>query len=99
MREEKGTIIDVQYYRSLGIECCKTEGSDHYKKRGIEPIEYAIANGRFEDFAITSIIKYAERFKDTRSTDDLKKIADYAHILCGVEVHEKNKYILEQMEG
>lgn len=88
MREEKDTIIDLDYYRNLGIEYCKTEGSDHYKKRNIEPLEYAIANDRHEDFAITNIIKYAERFKDTRNCDDLKKVADYAHILCGVEINK-----------
>lgn len=85
----EGKILDINYYRTAGQVYCKTEGSQHYKNRGIEPIEYAIANNRFEDFAITNIIKYAERFKDTRSPDDLKKVADYAHILCGVELVER----------
>lgn len=87
--DQERVFRSVYYYREKGREHCKTEGSDHYKRDGIEPIEYAIANNRFEDFAITNIIKYAERFRDTRNTNDLKKVADYAHILCGVELKKE----------
>lgn len=90
MREEKGTIIDINYYRELGKEFCNTEGSQHYKEireeNGIDAIEIAILNNTFEDFAITNIIKYILRFKRTRNIEDLRKISDYAHILCGVEM-------------
>lgn len=75
------TVYD---YRALGIEYCETKGSEHYKGGSIEPIDLMISKGIFEDFALSSIIKYAARFKNTRNKNDLKKIADYAHILCGV---------------
>lgn len=84
--------IDVYDLRKKGIEACKTEGSQHYKKKTnneIEPLEFAILNNRFEDFAITNIIKYVERFRNTRNIDDLKKAVDYSHILAGVEVSKK----------
>jgi hypothetical protein len=32
------------------------------------------------------MIKYATRFKQTRNLDDLKKVSDYAHLLCGLEL-------------
>ena len=89
MANAKGINISVYYYRELGRQHTVTEGSDHYKREGIEPIEYAIANGRIEDFAIVNINKYAERFTVTRNPDDLKKVVDYANILCGVELDKE----------
>ena len=66
--------------------CCDTEGSDHYKEGGVEPIDLLIAKGLIEDFCIGNMIKYATRFKTTRNLVDLKKVSDYSHILCGVEL-------------
>ena len=66
--------------------CCNTEGSAHYKEGGIEPFDLLIAKGVAEDFAIGNMVKYAIRFKQTRNLDDLKKVSDYAHLLCGVEI-------------
>lgn len=86
---------DINYYRDIGIHRCQTRGSEHYSKireqNGIDAIEIAILNGIFEDFAITNIVKYALRFKQDRELNDLKKIADYAHILYGVEYEKKMK--------
>lgn len=80
------TIKSVYEIRQKGIELCKTDGSEHYKGKEdeIEAIEFAISRGRFEDFAITSIIKYADRYSRTRNLKDLAKISDYSHILAGV---------------
>lgn len=89
MKKDKSINLSIYYYRELGVDYCKTKGSDHYKRGGIEPAEYAIANGRFENFAIVNINKYAERFTETRNPDDLKKVADYAHILCGIELDKE----------
>ena len=87
------TIDSINMIRTLGKEYCVTDGSNHYseirKDEGIDAIEIAIKNNVFEDFAITNIVKYALRFKKTRNKDDLKKIADYAHILCGVEINKE----------
>jgi len=89
MREERGTIIDIDFYREIGEDYCKTNGSEHYQEirnnGGIDAIEIAILNNTFEDFAITNIVKYILRFKKTRNIEDLKKVSDYAHLLCGVE--------------
>ena len=76
--------MNVYEARKLGIEFCETTGSDHYKRGGVEPMDLAIAQGTAEDFCLVSILKYAGRFKDTRNLNDLKKAADYAHILCGL---------------
>lgn len=89
----EGKILDIDYYRTAGKNHCNTEGSQHYvnirEDGGIDAIEIAIANGKFEDFAVVNIIKYILRFGDTRSLLDLKKVADYAHILCGVEINKE----------
>ena len=75
---------DVYYYRALGKKYCKTDGSEHYKGGDVEPLDLIIASGMAEGFMLASIIKYAHRFPTKQHLDDLKKIADYAHILCGV---------------
>lgn len=88
-KQEYNKVLSVYYYRELGRQYTVTEGSDHYKREGIEPIEFSIANGRIEDFAVTNITKYAERFTKTRNPEDLKKVVDYANILCGIELDKK----------
>ena len=77
--------------RKLGRDYCQTEGSKHYKNaNSIEPIDLIISKGLIEDFCLANIIKYASRFKKTRNLEDLKKVSDYAHILCGVELDKAN---------
>jgi len=92
-------IRSIYYYRNLGIEYCKTDGSKHYKRNGIEPAEYAIANGRFENFAVVNINKYAERFTVTRDPEDLKKVVDYGHILVGIELDKPKEEVIEDDMG
>lgn len=84
--------MNVYEARHKGREFCnKTEGSDHYKEGGIEPLDLMIAKGLVEDFCIGNMSKYAFRFKKTRNLEDLKKVSDYAHILCGVELDKLEK--------
>ena len=78
--------------------CNDTEGSEHYKGGEIEPLDLAIADGSAEDFILVSITKYAKRFKRTRNCNDLKKISDYAHILCGVELDKNNTHAAIESE-
>lgn len=78
--------MTVYEARHAGREYCVTEGSEHYKNGGIEPIDLMISKGIIEDFCIGNMIKYATRFKVTHNKNDLKKVSDYAHILCGVEL-------------
>ena len=73
-------------YRHTGRGYCNTSGSAHYKTETTEPLDLIIALGLQDGFCLGSIIKYASRFKNTRNLDDLKKVSDYAHILCGVEL-------------
>lgn len=90
--------MNVYEARHTGRDyCCKTEGSDHYKEGGIEPLDLMIAKGLAEDFCIGNMSKYAFRFKKTRNLEDLKKVSDYAHILCGVELGKRGTAdIIEQ---
>lgn len=82
--------MTVYEARKAGREYCNTEGSKHYKGGGVEPLDLTIAKGLHDGFCIGNIIKYATRFQQTRNLDDLKKVSDYAHILCGVEIMKRN---------
>jgi hypothetical protein len=60
-------------------------GSDHYKTGSVEPIDLYKSGGMFQDYALTSIIKYAFRNrKELNRTDydkiilDMTKIKDLA---------------------
>ena len=80
---------NVYRARAAGREYCRTEGSDHYMlPGGIEAMDLIIALGYAEHFCLASIIKYAARHGELGNPEDLKKIADYAHILCGVQLAE-----------
>jgi hypothetical protein len=59
---------------------------EHYMQFCIQPIRYLknlLTMEAFEGYLVGNIIKYATRFKVTRNTKDLRKVSDYAHILCG----------------
>lgn len=79
----------VYHYRAVGRDYCQTEGSEHYMADALEPIDLMIAQGVHEGFFIGNILKYASRFRHTRNLDDLKKVSDYAHLLCGVELENQ----------
>ena len=79
--------MNVYEARHAGREYCNdTEGSEHYKQGGLEPMDLYISKGLAEDFCICNMVKYAIRFKKTRNLADLRKVSDYAQILCGVEL-------------
>ena len=81
--------LNVYEARERGREHCRTEGSDHYMLPcGVEPMDLIISLGYAEHFCLASIIKYAARYGETGNPEELKKIADYAHILCGVRLAE-----------
>lgn len=80
-------MLSVYNARKLGQTYCQTEGSEHYKYGNIEPMDLIISKGFYEDFCLSNIIKYATRFKVTQNINDLKKVVDYAHILCGVKLN------------
>lgn len=84
----KAAPPNVYEARRRGKEYCQTEGSDHYILPGVEPMDLIISLGYAEHFCLASIIKYAARYGETGNPEELKKIADYAHILCGVRLAE-----------
>ena len=77
------TVYD---YRRRGRDYCQTDGSDHYQHGDIEPIDLIIALGLADGFCLGNVIKYAARYSRTGDTEDLRKAADYLHILAGVEL-------------
>lgn len=79
---------NVYEARRRGKEYCQTEGSDHYILPGVEAMDLIVSLGYAEHFCLASIIKYAARYGEGGNVEDLKKIADYAHILCGVRLAE-----------
>jgi hypothetical protein len=90
-------ILTVYEARAKGRDFCQTEGSEHYKG-GFEPFDLMIAKDIAEDFCIGSILKYAVRFKKTRNLNDLKKVSDYAHLLCGIELAKENIFLKHHPE-
>lgn len=85
--------MNVYEARHAGRTYCNdTEGSEHYKG-GVEPLDLLIAKGLIEDFCIGNMIKYSTRFKVTRNLVDLRKVSDYAQILCGVELDKQTEAV------
>jgi hypothetical protein len=78
----------IYEYRKLGREFCETEGSEHYKGNDIEPFDLIHAQGLAENWCLGNIIKYAGRFPKSGNLNDLKKIVDYAQLLCGMYLYE-----------
>lgn len=69
----------------------RQEGGSHYKGRGIEPLEYTLANEL--DFCQGSIVKYITRFREKNGSEDLKKVIHYAQFLL-----EKDYFILSDIQ-
>lgn len=79
-------------------------GGDHYKKCGIEPVEYIHANGL--DFFRGNIVKYVTRDKDKNGAEDIRKVIDYANmilefdygILPEAKIKENGDVFMEEQE-
>jgi hypothetical protein len=79
-------------------------GGDHYKKCGIEPVEYIYANGL--DFFRGNIVKYVTRDKDKNGAEDIRKVIDYANmilefdygILPEAKIKESGDVVMEEHE-
>jgi hypothetical protein len=54
-------------------------GGDHYRKMGIQPIEYIFRNGL--GFAEGNVVKYVTRWKDKGGVEDLRKARHYLDLL------------------
>ena len=51
------------------------QAGDHYKKKGIQPIEYGLANNL--SFPQVNVVKYITRHEDKNGLDDLAKSIHY----------------------
>ena len=79
-------------------------GGTHYKKCGIEPVEYIHANGL--DFFRGNIVKYVTRDKDKNGAEDIRKVIDYANmilefdygILPEAKIKENGDVVMEEQE-
>lgn len=58
-------------------------GGDHYKKLGIQPIEYISANNL--GFCEGNVVKYVSRWKDKNGLQDLEKAKHYIELLIEME--------------
>lgn len=58
-------------YSPLNVQ----QSGEHYKKQGIQPIEYGLANNL--SFPQTNIVKYVTRHEDKNGIDDLAKSIHY----------------------
>ena len=54
-------------------------GGDHYKDRGIQPIEYMMSNEL--GYAEGAVVKYVTRWKDKGGVEDLKKAKHFLEML------------------
>lgn len=79
-------------------------GGDHYKKCGIEPVEYIHANGL--DFNEGSIVKYISRHRNKNGAEDIRKIKDYCDIILELDygilpeakIKENGDVVMEEQE-
>ena len=55
------------------------EGGDHYKTKGIQPVEYILANNM--TFIEGCVVKYVTRWKDKGGLEDLNKARHFLDML------------------
>lgn len=55
------------------------EGGDHYKTKGIQPVEYILANDM--TFIEGCVVKYVTRWKDKGGLEDLRKARHFLDML------------------
>lgn len=58
-------------------------GGDHYRARGIQPIEYIHANNL--GYCEGNVVKYVTRWRDKGGEDDLRKAIHYLELLIQLE--------------
>ena len=76
----------------------KSNGSEHYKTGGTEPVDLYAAGNMFHDFALCSIVKYAFRSRREMNLEtdllikNLEKIIDYAQkLIAGLKTTKRKK--------
>jgi hypothetical protein len=61
-------------------------GGDHYRDKGIQPIEYIHANNL--GFCEGNVVKYVTRWKDKGGEDDRRKAIHYLELLIQLETEQ-----------
>lgn len=62
-------------------------GGDHYRAKGIQPIEYIHANNL--GFCEGNVVKYVTRWKEKGGEDDLRKAIHYLELLIQLETQHR----------
>jgi hypothetical protein len=65
-------------------------GGDHYRVRGIQPIEYIHANNL--GFCEGNVVKYVTRWKDKGGEADLRKAIHYLELLIQLETEQSQPH-------
>ncbi len=63
-------------------------GGSHYKRMGIEPVQYCHANGL--NFLEGSAVKYITRHRDKGKVEDVKKAIHYLQMILEFEYQTKS---------
>lgn len=93
----KNELSRKKLYSPLTVQ----QAGDHYKKKGIQPIEYGLANEL--SFPQINIVKYITRHEDKNGLDDLAKSIHY-HFFEALRVYgeegsdELRKKVLNLLE-
>lgn len=73
--EETNTSQNESIKKTLYSPLTVQQAGDHYKKKGIQPIEYGLANNL--SFPQVNVVKYITRHEDKNGLDDLAKSIHY----------------------
>ena len=73
--DEINTSQNDSIKKTLYSPLVAQQAGDHYKKKGIQPIEYGLANNL--SFPQVNVVKYITRHEDKNGLDDLAKSIHY----------------------
>ena len=73
--DEINTSQNESIKKTLYSPLTVQQAGDHYKKKGIQPIEYGLANNL--SFPQVNVVKYITRHEDKNGLDDLAKSIHY----------------------
>ena len=75
VNKETNTSQNEPIKKTLYSPLTVQQAGDHYKKKGIQPIEYGLANNL--SFPQVNVVKYITRHEDKNGLDDLAKSIHY----------------------
>lgn len=64
----------------------KQVGGSHYRKYGIQPVEFCVANNL--GFLAGNVVKYVTRYKDKNGAEDIRKAIHYLELILEFEYSE-----------